>query len=388
LSDPIPWRENLKVLVGLGERPPDGANDCQHLITIVDEAHALINPERPEGRGQFGFAPSLGPQAYHVLRCSLLTFMFLDPEQSFRDRENTSVSEISGWAKELGIRVSELDLSGMQFRCGGSAEYVEWVEGILRGEASSISKVRASAWQTAPEDQAKVEPVRIAAQNGAGYAIQGGPAAANVARYRGQFEFRLVDDPEEMEAALRLKQGQGKSVRLLSSFSRKWITRGRADPHLLPMELRDFNVRYFRSGQTKTWSRIWNFAPDEDYTLFVQAPEGSRMRDDPLCEVGCPYVVRGFDYDYLGLIWLEDLVWRDDDWHINLASVHETGLAQLIKRARKEEKEGGGHTAIKDLQRKVAQAYRILLTRALEGTYVWIPDEQTRTHVRASLHRH
>ena len=31
---------------------------------------------------------------------------------------------------------------------------------------------------------------------------------------------------------------------------------------------------------------------------------------DPLCEVGCPYVVRGFDYDYVGVLWLSDLVWR------------------------------------------------------------------------------
>jgi predicted RNase H-like HicB family nuclease len=35
------------------------------------------------------------------------------------------------------------------------------------------------------------------------------------------------------------------------------------------------------------------------------------MHTDPLCEVGCPYAVRGFDFDYLGLLWLGDLLWGD-----------------------------------------------------------------------------
>jgi DUF2075 family protein len=35
------------------------------------------------------------------------------------------------------------------------------------------------------------------------------------------------------------------------------------------------------------------------------------MHTDPLCEVGCPCAVRGFDFDYLGLLWLGDLLWGD-----------------------------------------------------------------------------
>lgn len=34
------------------------------------------------------------------------------------------------------------------------------------------------------------------------------------------------------------------------------------------------------------------------------------MHQDPLSEVGCPYVVRGFDFDYVGLLWLEDIYVR------------------------------------------------------------------------------
>jgi uncharacterized protein len=386
LNDAMAWRENIKTLRGLGEKFQDGANDCQNLVTIVDEAHALINPEHSDGRGQFGFAPTLGPQAFHILRCSILTFLFLDPEQSFRDRENTRLDDLRAWARELGIEsVTELDLSGVQFRCAGSTQFVEWAEGLLRGDAASVNRVRASAWQFDQPHEGTVVPIRRAAQAGADYRVDPPNRAANFPRFRAPFLFRLVEQPEEMEEELRKKHGSGCRVRLVSSFSRKWVTRGKADPHALPAELRDFNVRYSANGEQRVWSRIWNFAPNEDYTLFVQAPAGSRMRDDPLGEVGCPYVVRGFDYDYLGLIWLDDFVWRNDKWEIRLESLHESGLKQLVGRVRREKKQGGGEVELQDLRKKTAQAYRILLTRALEGMYVWIADPETRAHVNESL---
>src|SRR6185436_15286295 len=93
---------------------------------------------------------------------------------------------------------------------------------------------------------------------------------ANASRFREPFEFRLVEDPEQLEAGLRARIVEGKSVRVLSSFSRKWITRDSPNPHGLPPELRDFNVPYEVQGQRRTWSRVWNHAPKEDYTWFVQ----------------------------------------------------------------------------------------------------------------------
>lgn len=386
ICDPLEWRKNIGTLRGLGERFQDGANDCQNLVTIVDEAHALINPERSEGRGQFGFQPTLGPQAFHILRCSVLTFLFLDPEQSFRDRENTRLEELRIWASELGIgNIVELDLSGVQFRCAGSAQYVEWLEGLLCGDSVSVNRVRAGAWRIgAQENDEAVLALRVA-QNGAAYETGRFRNAANHGTFRTPFLFHLVAQPEDMEEELRIRHARGSSVRLVSTFSRKWVTRRSPEPHLLPTELRDFNERYFVNGEERIWSKVWNFAPNDDYTLYVQAPIGSRMHADPLSEVGCPYVVRGFDYDYLGLVWLDDFVWRTNKWEVRLDSLHETGLSQLISRARREQKEGNGDAAAKELCKKTAQAYRILATRALEGMFVWIPDPETRQYVSDSL---
>ncbi len=134
MSDASQWRENLKLLRDLGRGFHDGSADDQNLITIVDEAHALINPEHTSGRGQFGFATTLGPQAYHIIRTSQLTIFLLDQEQGFRERENTTIDDIKKWSVELGSPFPEIvDLGDAQFRCAGSAEYVTWIESVLTG---------------------------------------------------------------------------------------------------------------------------------------------------------------------------------------------------------------------------------------------------------------
>jgi len=107
------------------------------------------------------------------------------------------------------------------------------------------------------------------------------------------------------------------------------------------------------------------------------------MASDPLCEVGCPYAVRGFDYDYVGVLWLDDLIWRDSHWKVNTASVHESGIMSVAHRARREATVGG--PACRELLERVGQAYRILLTRPLKGAYLWVPDNETRAHLEASL---
>ncbi|MBM4224097.1 MAG: DUF2075 domain-containing protein [Gammaproteobacteria bacterium] len=116
----------------------------------------------------------------------------------------------------------------------------------------------------------------------------------------------------------------------------------------------------------------------------MQASDGSPMSKDPLCEVGCPYVLRGFDFHYVGLLWLSDLIWRDKSWKVNLDHVHESAWRLPLSAARRGKglvKERGTAEVIRRLQR----GYRILLSRAMQGTLVWFEDEETRAHVESML---
>jgi DUF2075 family protein len=197
-------------------------------------------------------------------------------------------------------------------------------------------------------------------------------------------EFRVFDSPFDLENALRQKIKAGFTARLVAPFARKWITKGISEPHDLPPDMLDFHIKVNRGGRVWIWSRPWNVVPrGTDYTHFIQGPVGSRIHDDPLAEVGCPYAVRGFDFDYIGLLWLSDLRWRHDHWQVVPQNVHETGLMRTLSRARRENDPSGPHHQA--LLKKVLQAYRILLTRALKGVYIWFEDDLTREHIRAAL---
>ncbi len=348
VGDAKAWRENVRLLRDLGVPFQEGARDEQYLVSIVDEAHALINPERPEGRGQFGFAPTLGPLAWHIIRASKVCIFLLDPEQGFRDRENTSVDEIRAWSNELGAEVGDpISLKGTQFRCAGSQEYVDWVETVLSGGPVVRARELARVWQQV-------------------------------------LNFRILETPVELEGTLRERSGEGKSVRMLASFARPWKTREAANPHELPPKMQDFHEPFVDNGHRHYWNRIWNFIPrnGSDYTWFIQAPEGSRMRIDPLCEVGCPYAVRGFDFDYVGVLWLGDLQYRGGNWTVDTGHVYETGLSRTLELARREPR---GGPAGEELRKALAQAYRILLTRGIFGVYLWFEDEETRRFLETCL---
>jgi uncharacterized protein len=373
MSDPVEWRKNLQLLRDLGEGFHDGSRDQQNLVTIVDEAHSLINPEHASGRGQFGFVPTLGPQAYHIARTSQLTIFLLDPLQGFRERENTTLEDIVKWTRELGAGEPEvLSLEDMQFRCAGSAEYVTWIESVLSGAPVSRNELLALAWHQV--------------SRGTGSTTIDQPSRGELRRRSSSgFEFKIVNTPTELERELRDHAAEGDSVRLLSSYSREWKTVGAAAPHQLPEAMQDFCESYYEDGKQKTWARVWNFVPrgGTDYTAFIRAAPGFPMAEDPLSEVGCPYAVRGFDYDYVGILWLNDLVWRNNRWVINVETVHERGIINLVRQARREKEQSD--PATRELLQRTLQAYRILFTRGLKGIYVWIPDIETRTYIGQSI---
>jgi uncharacterized protein len=395
ISAVVDWRSNLNSLRAIGEMYQDGARDLQTLISIVDEAHSLINTEREGGVGQFGFAPTLGPQAYHIIRTSTLSVFFIDPAQGFRQRENTTIDDLRAWAKELGAGdLIEISLEGVQFRCAGSVEYVAWLEALLEGASLERNRVLAAAWYLPTSVQASVAisggshlstQMGHAAQAPATYAVDGNLLVLRRLGAKQAFDFQIFEDPVLMEEALRRQVDAGASARLLSTYSRGWVTRNANAPHYLPASQQDFCEPVERNGIQSVWSRVWNVVPTatDDYSYFVQGIPGSAIANDPLCEVGCPYAVRGFDYDYVGVLWLEDMVWRNGRWSIDLSYAYESGLSALVRRAKREN--GSNEGTLSTLQAKIAQAYRIILTRSLKGIFVWIKDAETRAYVTSSL---
>ena len=77
---------------------------------------------------------------------------------------------------------------------------------------------------------------------------------------------------------------------------------------------------------------------------------------------------------------MSDLVWRGDRWQVDLEHVHESAW-RLAKSAAKRGDPGGRDAVVDRLRR----GYRILLSRAMRGTYLWFEDAETRFHVESLL---
>ena len=339
-----------------------------HFMSIVDEAHALINTavEGYSSNKSGGWCYQMGAQAYHIINESQVSIFFLDSKQSFRDNETTTIEDIKTYANELGAEFEYLELpNNIQFRCGGNPNVTNWIDAMFTPEP-----------------------------------------LYNYQKWQNDYEIHFVDSPDKLDDWLRSKETS--SIRLLSSYSREWKSRSTKFKKSIPgyqflNSLHTTNTPYdfeLKNKNGSLYQKYWN--NPEGYEIFVQACEGSKMHSDPLCEVGCPYAVRGFDYKYVGILWLEDLIWRNGSWVVDLDFNEETQTGSSKSAAKSELKkyikshpQTNSHlisldyrSELKDCQKlieTVIEAYMIILKRGINGLGLYIKDEETREHVKSLL---
>lgn len=224
---------------------------------ILDEAHRIRKSS--ESRFTRKDLRTGRPQVDELLSAARVPVFLLDQHQVVRPGEMGTVEAITEYAEADGMQVHRVDLDD-QFRCGGSALYVEWVERLLG---------------LAP----------------------GGPVA-----WTGDesFELRVVDSPAELEHVLGVRQEGGYSARMAAGFCWPWSD-PRPDGSLVP------------DVQIDGWSRPWNLKGDRS---VGGAPAAALWATDPagFGQIGCIYTAQGFEYDHAGVIIGPDLVRRDGTW--------------------------------------------------------------------------
>ncbi len=82
------------------------------------------------------------------------------------------------------------------------------------------------------------------------------------------------------------------------------------------------------------------------------------------------------EFDYVGVIFGEDLVWRGGAWVSNPSKNKDA----VFLKALKDEKQ--------DPVDRLRNVYRVLLTRGRLGTLVYFVDDETRRHFEQLLARH
>jgi len=297
---------------------PDGLE-----VLVLDEAHRVRATS--DNRFTKKIERSERPQVDELIAAARTTVFFIDDMQVVRPGEVGSSALIREAAERAGAELVERELE-TQFRCGGSDHYVRWVANLLE-----LERTPDVMWDPSEE-----------------------------------FDFDVVDSPQELEALIRMRQNEGATARMAAGFCWSW-----SDPCADGTLENDVKLG--------DWTMPWNAKPDAG-RLAPGIPKANNWATDPggVNQVGCVYTAQGFEYDYAGVIFGEDLVWRPREGWVGQPEFSKDGA---VRRGLKK-----SDFSFTDLAK---HTYRVLLTRGLRGCYVYFVDKPTRDFVlsRVGAHR-
>jgi hypothetical protein len=280
-------------------------------VAILDEAHRI----RTISTNRFTPATQRTGKAQidDILDASRTTVFFIDDLQVVRPGEVGSTELIRESAARRGIEVRDFKLEA-QFRANGSDSFIQWVDNTIE-----LDRTPQALWSMDDD-----------------------------------FDFRIVGNVRELESLIRQKAGEGSTARLVAGFCWPW-----SDPDDAGQLQPDVRVG--------DWSMPWNAKADAK-RLGPGIPKSDFWASDPggIAQVGCVYTAQGFEFDYVGVIFGPDLIYRpmDGGW----IGQRDQSEDRVVRR---------GVTA-EAFTRYVKSTYRVLLTRGLRGCYVYFMDTQTR----------
>ena len=284
-------------------------------VLIADEAHRIR--ESSNNRYTRRDRRSKKPQIEELIDAAKVSVFLLDHNQIVRPGEVGSPELIESFAAKKGAKIYKINLN-TQFRCSGSSAYIDWLDYVL-----SISGRLDISWKE-----------------------------------NGEYDFEILNSPEELEWKIREKVKDGNTARIVAGFCWPWSDPRPGEPLVTDVKI-------------GSWERPWNRkrkgsrTPKNDpYTIWATKPEG-------LEQVGCIYSAQGFEFDYTGVIFGNDIVWDEESkmW----VGHKENSFDSVVKRERN------------NFERLILDTYKVLLSRGIKGTYVYFLDPATRRHFEKML---
>lgn len=242
------------------------------------------------------------------------------------DRQNIKPDEIgsSNYIRENAIRLGcnvHEYQLDIQFRCQGSDKFVQWINNTL-----GITKTAEAIWNIK----------------------------------NSEFEFQIVSSPHDLYKKIIEKNDQEpNSARLVAGFCWKW-----SEPNPDGTLVKDVVIGDF----TMTWE-----GKETGRRLAPEVPPASLWPYDPraVTQIGSIYTIQGFEFDYVGVIVGKDLIYNFDT---NKWEGHPENSADSVVRRSRDK--------FLDL---VKNSYRVLLSRALKGCYVYFVDKETEKFIRSRM---
>jgi uncharacterized protein len=277
-------------------------------VLICDEAHRV----RKSSNSRYTRREDRSnlPQIDELLRIAKLNIFFIDENQIVRPDEIGSVALIKEAAGRFGIKaedVAEFTLQ-TQFRCSGSDAYLQWLDKTL------------------------------------------GITDSEEVLFDARMQFKIFSNPSEMMTEIRQRNSEKKnSARIVAGFCWPW-----SKPNLDGTLANDVRIGDFAMPWEKK-DTFWKWATD----------------DSGMEQVGTVYTAQGFEFDYIGIIFGNDLIYDGEkqQWRSVPQNSHDT----QVKRNNPE------------LARHLQNVYRVLMSRAHRGVYVYFMDKESERHFRGAL---
>jgi DUF2075 family protein len=277
-------------------------------VLICDEAHR-IRSDSSDFRVPRRFR-SRSPQVNDLVRPAKLSVFFIDEHQIVRPKELGSIALIKEAAKKHDIDdddIIEFELK-TQFRCSGSDAYLQWLDKTLDIRDSDINY------------------------------------------FDSKMKFIICNDPLSLKKAIDERNKRKENcARLVAGFCWPW-SEPRTDGSLInDVKIGDFEMPWEKKNE------FWRWATDRT----------------GMQQVGTVYTAQGFEFDYIGIIFGPDLVYRKNEggW----LARPEKSFDRMVT------------TNNPNLIKHLKSVYRVLLSRAHRGVYVYFMDKETEEYFRLRM---
>lgn len=173
------------------------------------------------------------------------------------------------------------------------------------------------------------------------------------------YDIRFFDTPEEVRDQIFEKNKKNNKCRIVAGYCWKWISNGKNNADVHDIKIGDFEMSW-NLGNTETWA----------------------IDENSVNEIGCIHTSQGLEFDYVGVIIGEDMIYRND--HIITDVTKRASTDQSIKGIKKMLKEDPEY-AKKISDEIIKNTYRTLMTRGMKGCYVYCCDQRLREYLKGCL---
>lgn len=316
-------KEAEKLISNLNRFIPSKVKENEGDLLLVDEAHRIGKTSNHQFT-KIADRTDM-PQIDQIIRFAKTSVFFIDDMQNIRSLEIGSADLIRETAKIFGCSIDEVTLE-TQFRCMGSNNYLQWLESVL----------------------GYTDDKRILAKSE-------------------KFDFKIFDSPQNLYSALLEKEEQGAKenpnkgnfARLVAGFCWPWSKKLDANGELVKdVVIGDFAM---------PWETHDQITPPQGYAKWYEWA----YKKEGIKQVGCIYTAQGFEFDYIGVIVGDDLVYNSKTNKLegNILATADP----MLKRSRE------------NFEKHVKNIYRVLMSRGMKGCYVYFVNKETEKFFRSFI---